>query len=42
MLALAMIFGWWMALVPLAIFCLIVAVMKGPRRQAGSKGPVPD
>ena len=35
-LALAMIAGWWLCLLPLAFCCLIVAVMKGPQRRADS------
>jgi len=31
-LALALITAWWFALLPLALSCLIVCVMKGPRR----------
>lgn len=33
-LAVALIAAWWLSLLPLGIFCLIVAVMKGPRRSA--------
>jgi hypothetical protein len=35
-LAVALITAWWFALVPLALSCLIVSVMKGPRRRADS------
>ena len=35
-LAIALIMGWWLSLLPLALCCLIVAVMKGPRRGADS------
>ncbi len=40
--AVATIFGWWMTLVPLAVACLIVSLMKGPSRQAGAGQPAPD
>jgi hypothetical protein len=33
-IALALIVAWWLSLLPLALSCLIVAVMKGPRRSA--------
>ena len=33
-LAVALIAGWWLALLPLAFACLIVCVMKGPVRSA--------
>lgn len=33
-LALAFTLAWWMSLVPLALACLVVAAMKGPRRVA--------
>lgn len=40
-LAVAMIAGWWLLLLPLAFCCLILAVMKGPRRLADPY-PLPD
>ena len=33
-LAVALIAGWWLLLLPLAFACLIVSVMKGPVRSA--------
>ena len=33
-LAVGLIAGWWLSLLPLALCCLIVSVMKGPRRNA--------
>jgi hypothetical protein len=35
-LAVALIAGWWLSLLPLAFACLIVSAMKGPRRRADS------
>jgi len=40
-LAVAVIAGWWLLLLPLAFCCLILAVMKGPRRLADAY-PLPD
>jgi hypothetical protein len=33
-LAVALIAGWWLSLLPVAFSCRILAVMKGPRRTA--------
>lgn len=40
-LALATALAYWMSLLPLALGCLIVCAMKGPRRTADSY-PLPD
>ena len=33
-LAVALIAGWWLSLLPLAFACLILCVIKGPARSA--------
>jgi hypothetical protein len=40
-LAVAVIARWWLLLLPLALSCLILAVMKAPRRFADAY-PLPD
>jgi len=41
-LALAIIVAWWLMLVPVALACLTVVVMKGPARRADSYRSIPD